>query len=173
MNTELGYCLDVDERFLLIPILKCGSRSVRKAAKPLRTDLTYTEAVAFNYLPTIAVVRHPWDRLVSALFSNLMDARPFAERLEAHILGKHPLEMNSHIRPQWFWIRELRIDYLVRVDHFNEDWQEVRAAFPRLAPLRHIHRGEARPEVWQGLYDWAKLLPQYQGDFNLCPDWSA
>ncbi len=174
-NIPRGYAVDTLNRFLLIPILKCGSRSVLAGAKPLLTNIHCDDAKALNHLPTIASTRHPCDRLVSALYSVLMDARSFAERVEYYVLNKaHPLDMNSHVRPQWYWLKDFRVDYYVRMDHAEEDWAKVRKVFPHFTALKHFHIGAARPRDWRDVdYDWQKILHIYQGDLDLCPDWSV
>lgn len=173
-NQERGFYLDTRGRLLLIAIPKCASTSAIKATKPTGPDLDRETALVLNKTtPTIAIVRHPWDRLISAFYTNLRDARPLDERIADHIIGRDPITINSHVRPQSFILRGFRIDHLVIFDRLPAAWEEIRIRFPHVAPIHHCHKGTARPDWRTTSFDWNKLGSIYRGDFGLCRDWSG
>lgn len=172
-NQERGFYLDTRCRLLLIAIPKCASMSAIKAVKPTGSDLDRGQALILNKMtPTIAIVRHPWDRLISAFYTNLRDSRPLDERISDHIIGRDPITINSHVRPQSFILRGFRIDHLVIFDRLPAAWEEMRTRFPHVGELRHSHKGATRPR-WETAFDWNKLRTTYEEDFKLCRDWSG
>lgn len=175
VNIERGYHVDDEHRIIWIPIAKCACMSIIKASNSAY-EMAHDEALAlatYCDYTVVASIRHPWDRLVSALFSNLFDARTFEERLEDRVCHRSPIQMNSHVRPQWFWLRGFKVDHWLRVHTLTRDWRKLRMSFPHLQPeLEHLHHNPNRPK-WAGLYEWDKIRPQYEGDFELCRDWSG
>lgn len=176
-NIDKGYYVDDVHRILWIPIYKCASRSVHEAIKPWHRDVLHDEAVHIsNDTFTVAVIRHPWDRLMSALWGPLRSFALFENRVQDHILqyrDEDPLYMDPHVRPQAFTLRDIAIDYKVRVESIDRDWKILREElYPHLLKIMpHKHRGVARPVGWKGHYNWDRLLPQYEEDFKLCLDW--
>lgn len=171
-NIEKGYYADDDHGILYVPILKAASRSVQEAVKPWHREVGHEEAVAISAdYYSVAVIRHPWDRIVSALYGPLRSFAPFAERVSEHILGREPRYIDSHVRPQAYILRGLWVDTFIRVDRIYSDWAELCQRWPHLGPIPHKHKGVARPEGWRGEYDWDRLLPLYEEDFKLCLDW--
>jgi len=175
VNKELGYYTDDTHGLLYIPILRAGSRSAHTAMKPWHRELNREQALEANRsypgFCTVAFVRHPWDRIVSALYGPLMDLGSFQERIDRHILGRTPIEIDSHLRPQSFVIRDLRIDHLVKLDSIHPDWAIVQNLYPHLRDFPCKHVTPNRPEGWKWYDRWDELMDLYKGDFALCPDW--
>ncbi len=176
LNIERGYYVDDEHEIIWVPPPKCASRSMHAAIKPWHREVLHGDAKYLNvdYF-TVAVIRHPWDRIVAALWGPLRTFEPFWTRVHEQILQyqhENPLYMDPHVRPQAFTLRDLQIDFLMRVDQIDADWAELRELFPHLLEkMPHKHKGQARPEGWKGQYTWSRLLPQYEEDFKLCQDW--
>ena len=58
------------------------------------------------------------------------------------------------------------------LDTIEDDWRVLRDCFPSLGPIQHRNKGMREPG-WADLYDWPKLLPIYERDFELHDGWQA
>jgi hypothetical protein len=156
------------DRALLVIPPKCASTSIKQACRIGHEWLTRAEAEAANAeLPTIAFARHPWERIISALYSCLFTFEPFATRLQRHIDAD-----DSHVRPQARMIDGLSIDRLVRFENLATEWPSLMAEFGFDALPHLVKRLPDRQQTWQAEpFDWSTLLPAYQGDFALCNGW--
>jgi hypothetical protein len=114
---------------------------------------------------TVGVVRHPFDRAVSALYSACRELTPFAERMRKY-------KNDSHVRPQWPAFDGVRLDFKIRFEHLHEDWRSLQA-IRTLPDLRAdiVNAGRYRPRDWRGECDWQEFMPLYEKDFDLCPEW--
>lgn len=153
---------DLGLQVIVIP--KVASSSIRGALAGTRGyDPDYYTAV---------FIRHPWDRLVSALYSVLRAFQPENERLAMYL--ERPVDdIDEHVRPQWTFLEGRRIDYVGRYETLTEDWRVLAERFdlPLLTPS---NVGKYRPERWQEApIDWKRWLPIYRRDFQLCPDWHS
>jgi hypothetical protein len=155
------------ERALLVIPPKCASTSIKQACRLSGDWLTRTEAEAANVNYTIAFVRHPWERIISALYSCLFTFEPFPIRLQRHIDAD-----DSHVRPQARMIDGLRIDRLIRFENLAVEWPSLMTEFGFDALPHLARRLSDRKQTWQAEpFDWSTLLPAYQGDFALCNGW--
>lgn len=149
-------------RVAYVPIPKAASSSIRGAVQG-----RHVESVPDGYF-SFAFIRHPWDRLVSALYCNLRSFDLLDDRLAQFINEKH---VDSHVRPQVTFLREHRIDFIGRVDRFDEDWREVIRHVDLPAPQR-FNVGKYRPVDWRDApVNWERWLPLYREDFALCREW--
>lgn len=152
---------------LLILPPKCASSSIKQSCG-LTHWIERDQAEAANHLPTIAFIRHPWERIVSALYSCLFSFAPFSERLTRYLEAD-----DSHLRPQARMLHGLRIDRLIRFERLADEWPKLQTEFG-FAALPHLAaRLPDRQQTWQQEpFDWDSLLPLYAKDFELCPDWN-
>ena len=147
---------------------KCASSSIKQACRLSGDWLPRAEAETLNqHVYTIAFARHPWDRIISALYSCLFTFEPFAIRLQRHIDAD-----DSHVRPQARMMDGLRIDRLVLFENLAAEWPGLMDEFG-FDSLPHIaKRLPDRGQTWQAEpFAWSTLLPAYQGDFALCNAW--
>ncbi len=142
---------------------KNGSTSIRKA---IRADnyLSREEAEKLNKKhTTIGVVRHPYDRAVSALWTVLMTSGRQQETLEREIT-------NSHLRPQYPAFEGLRVDHILRTETLGEDWGRLKKWIV-LPELQHINKGSTtngRPKRWRDApIDWTPVTALYKQDMDL------
>lgn len=165
---------------------KNAGTSIREAIHNL-PSVDYAGAFGFNNYHTISVIRHPWDRLTSALYNPFTDDRPFAQKVEEEILGPlrecwmadtfAPLaptrHIDPHLWPQWATTHGLRVDRWLSFDRLDDDWAKVQADFGPYPDLQHLNAGE--PHDWcrpdGEPFDWSPLLGLYGPDFELCGDW--
>lgn len=154
------YLLDEPHRLLWVPVSRCASSSLKYAGAGGQ-PITQDEAVAYSYLSewvTIASVRHPCDRFVSAMWS-VMGTRTVDD-----VLSEWPLD--RHIAPLWSWFAGLNITRFIRFERLASDWDELRSDYPHLDALPHRQRGLSRPVGWRDAYDWEKISPLYRPDFE-------
>lgn len=183
MNVRRDYWYDARRGVLWILPLKCASRTLAKATG--RDGLLdHAEAVArqADADEVVAAVRHPWDRLVSARWSVLIDGeasddRPMDEWAQREILGRSgPLEMDPHVRPYSATLEGINVDTFLRVDRLTEDWDALRARYPDLMDLTGLRLNPTfdRPRHWTDVpFDWSTLEPVYADDFALVPGWQV
>lgn len=152
--------------------LRCAGVIIPKvASSSIRASFggRHVELIPEGYF-TFAFIRHPWDRLVSALYTVFRAQVPADERLAQFIENPH-MPIDSHARPQAEYLAGQRIDYLGRYDRLAEDWRGLQRIVA-LPDLSHFNRGKYRPERWQDApVTWARWRPVYEQDFALCPDW--
>ena len=123
---------------------KCGSRSLVEHLCLVGVDLLGG--------PATLVIRHPWDRIVSALESNYRSDKPFLERLLAHV------PHDDHVMPYSHWIEGQQIKRIVRTENLDQE-------FPGIG---HRNVGRYR-QRWQDYdIDWAAWQPVYARDVALC-----
>lgn len=151
----------VRDMLWIIPA-KNASSSIKVVLNP-GSYISREEALELNRYFTVGVIRHPLDRVVSALYSVCQEPAPFAERLAKYI-------HNSHVRPQAPAFEGLRLDFILHVERLNDEWK-VLQALKELPELPHINVGQHRPKDWRGECDWAAFLPLYERDFALCSDY--
>lgn len=146
-------CVNDDLRMAYIAIPKVASTACRASFQGHHAD-----SIPDGYA-TIAVIRHPWDRLVSAVYSVLRSGAPLDERIAQHLHG----EINSHIRPQTTFLPS-KVDRLIRYENLARDWPW---------PLTAANVGKHRPAHWsEAPIDWGRWYPLYAKDFALC-DWNS
>ena len=149
-------------RVAYTPIPKVASSSIRGVVQG-----RHVEHVPDGYF-SFAFIRHPWDRLVSALYCNLRSFDPLDERLAQFITDKH---IDSHVRPQVTFLYGHRVDFIGRFDRLHADWGALREHVPLDWP-QQFNVGKHRPMDWRSApVDWSRWLSLYQPDFDLCPDW--
>lgn len=147
---------------IIIP--KVASSSIRGALAGRHVD-----SIPAGYF-TFAFVRHPFDRLVSALYSVFRAFGDQDERLSLFLDRPEHL-IDSHARPQVVFLRDRRVDFLGRFEHLARDWAKLQQHVP-LPPLAHLNAGLHRPARWQEApVTWERWRPIYAEDFRLCRDW--
>lgn len=148
MTIWVGYLLTFFAMW--IPNPKVASQSIATALNGIDCDLTFI------------FIRHPFDRLNSAL-NMLAPGKPKQAAYEEFY-------NNFHLRPQADRIDEMDglIEFVGLYDRLNEDWEFVQDRLGA-APLPHIHKG-IKDDFRQ--YDWSFAYDRYARDFNLCPLWS-
>lgn len=157
-------------RWVLPP--KCASNSVRRALGLPMRPIGLDDRRGYG-LPTVGAVRHPHDRLTSALYSVLKsDELAFEELVEEHVLSyaARPEMMDPHVRPLHLWYDEVVGPWRrLNVADIDEGWRRLRLDYPNLPPsLPHLNRGQRRPPRWEELdYDWSTVDRLYRRDFTL------
>ena len=160
MNTTTDACYYAWRDALVIAPLKNASSSVRRALH-VRAPLKRADAEMLNgYLRTIAIIRHPFDRAVSALFSIVTDGVGHRDLLECW----RSAARNMHLHPQHPAFDGLRVDHWIEFGRLDEQWEQL-----GLPPRQHIGKSE-RP-AWKGLMDWSEPAQFYARDFELWPAW--
>ena len=111
-------------------------------------------------------LRHPWDRLCSALSMWKRDD----ETLDETYVRYHN---NLHILP---YVKRLSgyppPEFIGRYEHLDEDWQWVQDKLD-VGPLPHLNSAEDRGIQkfdWRER-DWSKYHDIYAPDFELCSEW--
>lgn len=130
----------------------------RVASTSMATALGYLKYTDLMF----AFIRHPWDRMVSAL-TMFEPGVPIHEAYERQI-------SNYHIRPQAEHLAPFmdRLDFLGRYDRLEEDWRWV-IDNVGAKPLQHLNKTDNKPD-WREI-DFSRYLDRYQQDFDLCPEW--
>ena len=151
---------------MLVVLPPKNASSSIKASLGLGDWIPREKAVELNSLYTIGVIRHPLERVVSALYTVLMEATPFSERLRK---WRH----DSHVRPQAPAFDGIRVDWWLHVERLQWDWEALRQ-FRDLPALPHRNIGSrinGRPSDWRDACDWSEFMPLYEKDFALCSGW--
>lgn len=150
------------ELLLILPP-KCASTSIKAALKiSSHGYLRREEALNLSRrMKTIGVVRHPYDRLVSAAYTApIMSLAPLKERLQRYA-------HDSHVRPQYPAFHGMRVDHLLAVDRLAEQWKQLQnwVALPELPHLNIGSRENGR-EDWHNI-DWSGFAAAYAKDLTL------
>lgn len=97
------------------------------------------------------VVRHPYERVVSAL--TMAGADLTTDAFMARVSS------DMHLSTYQSWIN-------------GRDAMPVRLeALAKKPGFPHLHRRD-HPEWFDTSIDWGRVYPFYKEDFELCPDWS-
>lgn len=136
---------DHKARTLWITPPRCASLSIRGA---LGLPEGHRDDAKRDYR-TICFIRHPYDRLVSALHHRyLMTDEPFADRVKRYCFPPD----NWHVKPVTAIVEGFRIDEWRRYD---------RPGFL----IDHSRRGEH--PAWQDIeFDWSIVEPIYREDMR-------
>lgn len=136
-----------------VPIPKVASQS-------LSTAISGSQVEATTY-PAIAFVRHPWDRITSALYSALMACDTPRSRLQRALAEDDP-----HVRPQIMFINGYS-PTLYRYEDLGRVWPELQRRHG-FGELKCRRRGLARPKRWEDVpLDWNRYRHIYTDDFAL------
>jgi hypothetical protein len=176
------YRFDETRKWLWIVPMRCGSISIGSVIRPSeKCDYPKARELNASGVFTIGVIRHPFDRAVSALHSILTPDRSIYKTMNPALAGKRMLPKfderlayfleldDPHVRPQAPALDGIRVDYWIRFEHLAERFDELRDKAP-LDDLPHYHKSH-RPEGWRGVCDWSKFMPWYEKDLALCPEW--
>lgn len=158
--SDFRYLADYGRHLLWALPGRCASSSIKYAGAS-GLAIKHDEAVPLSKLSwwvTIAAIRHPYDRFVSAMWT-VLRGRDWCEVIE-----RDPLD--RHIAPFSAWFVDIHIDHVIRYQCLRYDWERLRRDYPHLNELPHRHRGLSRPQDWGGIYDWAKIYPLYRLDFE-------
>lgn len=137
-----------------VDIPKVASTAIRGAVRGIRAEACYF---------TFAFIRHPWDRLVSALYSVLRSSTPLDERIQQYMEAP---QLDSHIRPQSLFLQR-RVDFIGRYERLGRDWALLQQQFD-LPALTHENKGPHRPADWRAApIDWDRWRPYFAADFEL------
>ena len=129
-------------------------------------SLPRSELLANPDIFKFAFVRNPFDRLVSCYASKVRNCRDFARNEKWHNLSFDQFvqrvceipneQMDVHFRPQYTFITDdkgtLVVDFLGRIDRFDDDMKTIfsKTGFPD--SLRVDHRGRSIREHYQKYY---------------------
>lgn len=153
---------------------KVASSSLRHALG-VKAMLMPGEAKKYANCRTFMPVRHPWQRITTAIINTLGPYKcSFAERIQQEILGKERVEdIDWHVWPQWYGAAGFRVDDVIPFENLPERWGELREEYG-LPRLPYINKGRSR-DIWHrpdgDPYDWSPLLPTYDLDFGYCERW--
>jgi len=129
---------------------KCGSTACRRHFE--LTCISQDEFEALDY-PITVVIRHPWDRIRSALCSVLRDEHQFDMRVFRHIFWRDK-DFNAHVRPMFHWLVGRSVDKIIPIEDLD---------------IPVLNQGQFLSEADH--FDWSELLPIYQRDFDIWPLW--
>ena len=155
------YYFDPVREVLWILPAKNASTSIKLAAG-LQGYISRESAMNLNRHFTVGVIRHPLARAVSGVYTVTNPTQPFRDRLIRYI-------HNSHIRPQAPAFEGLRVDFMLHVERFKDDWKSLQEvlALPDLLHLNAGALGDGRPLDWREACDWTEFMPLYAKDFIL------
>jgi hypothetical protein len=157
-------CVNDTLRVAYVVIPKAASSAIRAAVQG-----RHAEQIPEGYF-SFTFVRHPWDRLVSALYTVFRSQAPLDERL-AQFIENPNIPIDSHARPQVEHLAGHRIDFIGYYHEIERDWSALQHVFG-LPDLQHVNRGKYRPARWQDApITWERWRPRYEQDLALCPDW--
>jgi hypothetical protein len=138
-----------------IPILKAASTSIGLALGVYKADK-----------PTFTFIRHPLDRLCSAVAWETRDSK------ENFYLCLYRMirEQNPHVRPQAEIIDQWkdRLEFIGQVEHFDRDWAWVQERLPVGWP-GHERRSKNKKDY--RTVNWKGVEHLYKKDFDLCPEY--
>lgn len=151
-----AYYVEADKRRLWIVPPKCGITSLLATGAVKPADLEMAQAVVEPGWKVIATMRHPYDRIVSALFNHLWDpGLDFDQRYQLYY-------NDVHVRPQSEWLDPFTVDCFVPFELQHVYWPLY-----GLKNFPHLNRGTRRPERWQDVdFDWRRLNQRYERDFE-------
>ena len=167
------YWPDHEHRCLWCFIPKVASMSLRSAVCPgqcVRLD----QAAYYNDYYTIAFVRPPYGRVVSAMFTVLRDLGPFEERMTKWITAHNRIDwMDMHVRPQTALLEGLDVNFYGHLGTIDDDWRTLQSRYRHLPDLPHRGKGQFRPDRWEDAgdilpYSWKSVEHLYAGDVKLC-----
>ena len=117
---------------------------------------------------TVVFIRHPWDRLVSALYSVIRSSRSLDERIQQYIDAAESAgcQLDSHLRPQVSFIDGRTIDFYGRFEYLTQDWKLLQSRCSGLADLPSKPKSN-RPRWQDAKIDWDRWYPMYRRDFEL------
>lgn len=157
-----AYYVERDKGRLWIVPPKCGITSMLATGLVTPADREMAEKFAAGPgVKVIATMRHPYDRIVSAIYNHLWDpGRTFAERYELH-------KDDQHVAPQAPLLDGFDVDVFVPF--------ELQGVYWPLMGIRHrrvMNAGKRRPRSWRDVgFPWEALAGRYACDFEWNPCW--
>ena len=165
---------------------KVGSRSINQHFIDNTPDGQYIYSSAVGYLRSdftdwykFAFVREPTDRFISCWKDKVLNHNMFGFDLATHaqmkelenfiswVEGQNIDEAEEHLRSQHVLIDMDNLDFIGRLETFDEDFQKVADAIGM--PLKTVHRknrsGEKEIELSET--DRARIRKIYQRDYEL------
>ena len=161
-------------RWIIIP--KCASTTldvVLGIGEDGKHRCGREEALEHADLFTVVFIRHPWQRLVSAMEMPFQTAGPnILARLQRVIVDDRSDDV--HVRPMHTFTDGFRLDFVGRLENMGADWRVLHHAHRALElpglPDLVIENAKGAPP-WRSLdYDFGWLRPRYAKDFEL---WEA
>jgi len=184
---------EYDIAFFLVA--KCASSSIKAAIKQLYgepsgpddiltgfNNITACEARDRDVKHRIAIVRNPWDRIVSAYYQKILSSgksslvnqkgiykgMPFDEFVSA--VYKLPITRENHIRNQTMYMfceSDFVPNWVIRLEDLEEEWRIIQA----IAPLTDLgYRNQTEHPHYRDLYtDETRALigKRYQRDIAI------
>lgn len=143
------YLYDPRDSWLWIVPPKCGSNSFSEYFPEM---VKYEGKETHPFTACVIVVRHPYERIVSAL--SMLQLPMTVDT----IIEK---QQDIHLKPYHKWIGEregvMVLPLATLVDYMPD----------------YPHRNKGDHPDWQDTdIDWDKVFPLYEKDFEICPDWS-
>lgn len=177
----LNFHPDTKRGILWVIHRKVAGTSLRKATEAqIMLPPDHADVQANRHLHTITVIRHPWCRITSAMYNPYTDDRPFRQKIQEEILdAPNPMLIDWHMRPQHLATDLVEIDKWVLYDNLADEWTQLQDLWCHqqygLPDLTWENRGEHAHwrEPDGEPYDWSPLLPIYEKDFALNPDWET
>ena len=133
-----------EKRFLWYQVAKAGTRTILNHFRDNRVRLDVDDGYKLYYCPAFykdyfkfAFVRNPWDRLVSCWVNRVLDRNYFKfspeetekmkkfENFVEYVRGFNIEECNLHFRLQRKMIDFPHLDYLGRLETFEDDFREI------------------------------------------------
>jgi len=163
-NAIKVYWLDHENKRLWILIPKVASTSMRMTLDS-GEKVSRETALEYKDYYTIVFTRHPWDRIVSALFSKLMDGDSFEERIYKWIHYPGRIDwMDMHVRPQSWFTEGFDIDFLGRFESIETHWKNLQKEID-VPDLQYHGKGIYRPGSWKDVdFDWSEIAHFYEQD---------
>lgn len=170
----------IEKRAIFVHIPKCAGLALSKAVFgcrggahiPVETYRLAFSRAEYRSFFKFAIVRNPWDRVVSA-YHFLTDGGLGAgdERLAARTVARYgsfgefvegyfqspDFEDALHFRPQFRFLcltpaSPPEVDYVGRFETLPEDFARICTRLGVEVPLAHVNRGRSRPKGYRPLY---------------------
>ena len=139
MSPQGDYWLDPERGICWCIIPKCASTTLDVVLGSDRR--VYRDEALASGLQAVVFVRHPWERIMSALAHPLHTRAHPLGRLHEHVVGKPMDELNIHVRPQWTFVDGFDLAFVGRLETMESDWtrlsNELGVVLP---PLVHENR---------------------------------
>ena len=115
-------------------------------------------------------VRHPWDRVTSALYHPYDATKDTFMDIATHVLNGSVELFDWHFTPQWRPLVGFDVDHWLFFDHLDDDWRGLQEIYGDLPDLEH--RNQHGPHDWREQpIEWSDLLCYYAPDFDFNPKW--
>jgi hypothetical protein len=171
-----------EKKFIYIFIPKNASSTIRDCLFGRLKGLAYIFYQDVNYYNDyfkFVFVRNPYDRFLSFYkdnirgdMSNKFEFRQYGQwhriksidDLIVHVFENNDSQLDYHIKPQSWFVKDLNLDFICNVENFNSDMQKIKIILDINTPHRHLRKTINKYELTR---DQKKLIyERYEEDFR-------